>query len=398
MKKTYLLTPGPTPVPERVLARLGAPLLHHRTTEFQKLFQEIRDHLKLLFQTKNEVLVLATTGTGAMDASVCNLFSAGEEVITINAGKFGERWTQIAKAYGLHPHELSLERGKSLDLKQLENWVSQHSNAKGILFQASETATGLKLPSREIAKIAKKFGMLSICDAITACGVFELPMDEFEIDVLITGGQKALMVPPGIACIALSPKAWDFAKKSNLPKYYLDLKKELKAHLKNQTAWTPATGLLQGLHESLKMLFETGLTAVYQNNAILAAATRAGVQAMQLKLVSADSPSEAVTAVWLPDSISNEPGQAPSLGKKLIRLMADRYGVYVIGGQDELEGRIVRLSHFGYVSIFDITTALAALEMALAELGAQETNQKIGTGPAAALNKFYELQNRTNNQ
>lgn len=401
MKKISLLTPGPTPVPERVLARLGSPLLHHRTPEFETLFEEVRIGLKKLYQTKNEVLVLACTGTGAMDAAVSNLFSKGDLVITINAGKFGERWAQISKHYGLQFAEWKMERGQALELDRFENFVKNQSGAKAILFQASETSTGLKLPTKAICSIAQKYNLLSVCDAITACGVFDLPMDSWGIDVLITGGQKALMIPPGLACIALSDKAWAASETSNLPKYYFDLRREKKAHLKNQSAWTPATGLIMGLHESLKMIFENGLESLYAQNSALAQATRAGIQAMGLRFLAESAPSEAVTAAVLPRELVEDFAEQ-KLGKKIIRTMAEEYGVFVIGGQDELEGKIIRFSHFGYVSIFDITTALAAFEMALAKnlkrlqdagFSPKSFQQpKIGSGPAAALQVFSELQ------
>lgn len=376
MKKTYLLTPGPTPIPERVSAVFAQPIIHHRTPTFEKLFSEVRERLKRLFQTKEEVLMIASTGTGTMDAAVSNLFSPGEKVITINGGKFGERWTKIAKAYGLNPVEITLPRGMAVTPLELEKICAANTDAVAVLFQASETSTGVLMPVKEIVGIAKKFKMLSVCDAITALGVLSLPMDSWGIDVLITGSQKAMMLPPGLAFIALSTDAWKKSANAKLPRFYFDLAKEKAAHLKNQTAWTPATSLIQGLAESLKMMEEEGFERSYRRHEVLAEATRAAVAALGLEPLS-KSPSPAVTAVKVPSTISE--------GKKIPKLMREKWGVTITGGQDELEGKIFRLSHFGYCSMFDITTGISALELVLSELGHPV---KMGAGVGATLEVF----------
>ncbi|MGZ3697439.1 MAG: pyridoxal-phosphate-dependent aminotransferase family protein, partial [Bdellovibrionota bacterium] len=292
-------------------------------------------------------------------------------------GKFGERWTKIAKAYGLNAVELKVEMGDSIEAKAVEEAVKANPTARGILFQASETSTGAKMPTQEICKIARTAGMISICDAITACGVFDLPMDEWGIDVLITGSQKAMMLPPGLAMIALSDRAWAMTESSDLPKFYFDLGKERKAHLKNQTAWTPAISLIQGLRESLRLIREEGLHNVFKRHELLAKATRNGIQALGLEMLAKKSPSTAVTAVRLPASIKD--------GKALPKLMRDKWGVTIVGGQDELEGKIIRLSHFGYCDKFDITTAISALELSLNELGHKV---EFGKGVGAVLRTF----------
>jgi aspartate aminotransferase-like enzyme len=374
MKKTYLLTPGPTPVPEAIHAAFAKPLIHHRTPEFQSLFQEVRDGLKYLFQTKNEVLTLATSGTGAMDAAVCNLFRKGDTVITVNGGKFGARWSKICEVYGVKAVDIFVERGRSVTLQQIEQAYASAPSARAILFQASETATGALMPTEQIVRFARSKNLLSICDAITACGVFNLPMDEWGIDVLITGSQKALMIPPGLAFIALSPRAWEFAEQSDLPKFYLDLRKELKAQVKNQSAWSPATSLIQGLHVALQMIQAETLPKIFARHELLARATRAGVEALGLEILAKDAPSTAVTSVWVPSQITE--------GKQIVKRMRDRWGVTIAGGQDELEGKIFRLSHFGYCGPFDITTGLSCLELVLSELGYPV---EFGRGVGAAL-------------
>ena len=379
MKKTYLLTPGPTPLPESVVSVFARPIIHHRTPMFQTLFEDVKAGLKYLYQTKQDVMILAATGTGAMDAAVSNIFKKGDKVITINGGKFGERWTKISKAYGLNPVEIKLEPGDAVEPKQLEEVVRANPDAKGILFQASETSTGVKMPTQEICRIAKSSDMLSICDAITACGVFDLPMDEWGIDVVITGSQKALMIPPGLSFIALSDRAWAASERGDLPRFYFDLGKERKALGKNQTAWTPAISLIQGLQESLRLIKEEGLHNVFKRHELLAKATRNAVAALGLEILAKKSPSTAVTSVKVPASIKD--------GKLIPKTMRDKYGVTIVGGQDELEGKIFRLSHFGYCDKFDITTGISCLELVLNELGHKV---EFGKGVGAVLRTFAE--------
>jgi len=376
MKKPYLLTPGPTVLPESVVTAFAQPILHHRSPEFEKLFAQVKEDIKYVFQTTKEVLILSSTGTGAMEASITNLFSPGEKVITINAGKFGERWTKLSKVFGLKPVEIMIERGQTLDVKKLEEVVAANKDAKAILFQAHETSTGVVLPTQEIAKIAQKNNMLSLCDAITATGAFNLPMDEWGLDVVISGSQKAMMIPPGLAFLALSDKAWAATETSTIPHFYFDLKKERKAHASNQTAWTPAVSLIQGLKEALRLIHEEGLENRFKRHQMLAKATRAGVKAMGLDLLS-EVPSPSVTAVKIPETLAN--------GKKIPSIMREKYGVTIAGGQDELTGKIIRISHFGYIGEFDITTGLACLELTLNDLGHKV---KFGSGVGAALEVF----------
>lgn len=379
MRKTYLLTPGPTQIPESVSSIFARPIIHHRTPAFQTLFEDVKQNLKYLFQTKQDVLLLTCTGTGAMDAAASNLFKKGDKVITLNAGKFGERWTKIGKAYGLNVVEVKAQNGDAVEPEQLQAVIKINPDARAILFQASETSTGVVLPTEEICKIARAANMITVCDAITACGVFDLPMDAWGIDVLITGSQKALMIPPGLAMIALSDRAWAMAETSDLPHFYFDLSKERKGLAKNQTAWTPAISLIQGLQESLRMIREEGLHNVFKRHELLARATRNAVAAMGLELLSKRHPSNAVTAVLVPAAIKD--------GKQIPKLMRDKYGVTIAGGQDELEGKIFRLSHFGYCDKFDIVTGIACLELVLNELGYKV---EFGKGVGAVLKTFAE--------
>lgn len=377
MKKIYLLTPGPTPIPESVISVFARPVLHHRTPEFETLFQDVRNGLQYVFQTKQDVLLLAATGTGAMEASVTNLFSKGEKVITINGGKFGDRWTKLAKGYGLNAVELLVERGSAVDPGELERLVQKNPDAKGILFQASETSTGVSMPTQKICEIAQRAGMVTVVDAITACGVFDLPMDRWGIDVMLAGSQKAFMIPPGLAFIALSERAWEKNRTSDLPKFYFNLAKEKEAQLKKQTAWTPAVSLIQGLQESLRLIREEGLEKVFKTNELLAKATRNAVEALGLQILAKKAPSAAVTSVLVPRQIEN--------GKLIPKIMREKYGITITGGQDELTGKIFRLSHFGYAGVFDVTTGISCLELVLNELGYP---CEYGKGVGAALKTF----------
>ncbi len=379
MKKMRLLTPGPTTIPEQVLSKFAEPVIHHRTALFEEIFKQLQSQLRWLFQTEQPVLSLACTGTGAMEATVVNLFSPSDEVITVNAGKFGERWTKICKTYGLTVHELMVERGKSVELAALTALLDAHPHVKAVLFQASETSTGALMPVEAIVTHCKKRNVLSVCDGITAVGIFNLPMDRWGIDVLITGSQKALMLPPGLAFIALSERAWKLAEQSQLPKFYFDLKRERKMQDKLQTAWTPAISLIQGAVVALKMLQDRGHEAAFKHHECLAHATRSAAKALGLEFF-ASSPSPVLTTVKVPPQILE--------GKKIVKRMLEKYGVIITGGQDELEGKILRLSHFGYTDIFDVVTGIAALEMALLELGYPV---ELGKGVGAAQKAFQEF-------
>ncbi len=379
MRKKYLLAPGPTPIPETVASVFTQPILHHRTPEFQQIFAEVRTHLKTVFQTQNEVLILSASGTGAMESTLTNLFSRGDQIIVINVGKFGERWTQIAQRYELKVVEVRAAAGQSVDLSELEKVMQTEPRAKAVCFQASETSTGVALPTREICQLTHRMGMLSICDAITACGVSDLPMDAWNIDVMMTGSQKAFMIPPGLAMIALNEKAWKLNQTAQLPRFYFDLAKEKKSQAKNQTAWTPAISLIVGLQASLRLMQEEGLQNIFKRHDLLARATRAAVAALNLELLAKASPSTAVSAVCVPAQIPD--------GKLIPKMMRDQYGVTIAGGQDELEGKIFRLSHFGYCDRFDITVGISALELVLNRLG---HSVPYGTGVGAALQVFAQ--------
>ncbi len=361
MDKKYLFSPGPTMLPPEVLLKMAEPIMHHREPEFERIFGEIREGLKYLFQTKNEVLIFTSSGTGAMEGAVSNILSKGDKALVIRGGKFGERWGEICKAYGIEFVPIDVEWGRAVDPKKIEATLKSDSSIRAVYTQASETSTGVKHPVREIADIVKRYEKtVIVVDAITGIGVFDIPMDKWGIDVLVSGSQKALMLPPGLAFAALSDKAMKFVERSNLPKFYFDFKKELKSAQKNQNSFTPAISLFVGLRESLNLIRKEGLEAVFQRHEKLAAATRAAVKALGLELYAPDSPSNALTAVKVPEGIQ---------GGKLKNLFFEKFGITVAGGQDQAKGKIIRIAHLGYYERLDMVMVISALEMLLKEMG-----------------------------
>jgi len=370
--KNYLIAPGPTPVPPRVLLAMAQPIIHHRTPQFSKLFAEAKHGLQHVFQTEQDVFMLAASGTGAMEGSVTNLFSPGDEVLVVNGGKFGERWLKIASTYGLTVTELKVEWGRSARVEDIRRLLEQRPAICGVLIQASETATGALHPTQEIAALTRARDTLLVVDGITAVGVFDVPMDRWGIDVLLTGSQKALMLPPGLAFVALSERAWRRTQEAKLPRFYFDFTRERDNLGKDTTAWTPAISLITGLRESLAMMLEEGLPRIFARHARMAAATRAAVTALGLQLVAPDAPSPALTSIFVPPGID---------GAKLVAYLRDRMGVTFMGGQDQFKGKIVRIGHLGYTGTFDIVTAIAAFEMALRHFG---YDVRLGRGVGAA--------------
>ncbi len=372
MIKSYLLAPGPTPVPPEVLAAIALPVIHHRTPQFAAVLAEVQEGLRELFGTAGDVLVLTASGTGAMEGSVTNLLSPGDEVLVVNGGKFGERWTKICQAYGVRVREVVVEWGRAVLPEAVAAALDEHPTTRAVFVQASETSTCALHPIPALARLTQKRDTLLVVDGITAVGVLELPMDRLGIDVLITGSQKALMLPPGLALVALSERAWAATERAKLPRFYFDFRKERKGVAERSTAWTPAISLVQGLRVALGMMRAEGWPALYARHDRLARATRAGATALGLRLLAPEAPSPAATAVLLPDGVD---------GGALVRYLRDRMQVTFAGGQDKLKGKIVRLSHLGYVGTFDIVTGLAALELALAHFG---TPVAFGRGVGAA--------------
>ena len=373
MKKTYLLAPGPTPVPETVNLEMAAPMVHHRTPQFSKVFGEAAEDAKYLFQTKQDVLILASTGTGGMESCITNLFSPGDKVLVVNGGKFGERWGKISESYGLEPVWVNVNWGQAVDVNEVKAILDKDKDIRAILTQASETSTTVAHPIEELSKLTRdRDDILLVVDGITGVGVFPLPMDDWGIDAMITGSQKALELPPGLALVALSEKAWKFADQSKCPHFYFDLKKERK-NLGNQTsAYTPAVSLVIGLRAVLKSIKEEGLENVHKRHNRLARATRAAAKALGLQMIAPDSPADSATGVFVPEGID---------GGKIVKSLRDEFGVTLAGGQDQWKGKIIRIAHLGYVDTFDTVIAIAAIEMALKKFG---HSVELGKGVAAA--------------
>jgi aspartate aminotransferase-like enzyme len=361
MEKKYLFSPGPTMLPPAVLLKMAEPIMHHREPEFEKIFAEIREGLKYLFQTKNEVLVFTSSGTGAMEGAVSNILSRGDKALVIRGGKFGERWGEICKAYGIEFIPIDVEWGKAVEPESIRKALESDPAIRAVYSQASETSTGVRHPIREIAEIVKRYeDKVLVVDAITGIGVFDISTDEWGIDIVVSGSQKALMLPPGLAFAALSEKAWKLVERSNLPKYYFDFKKELKSTKKNQSSYTPAISLFVGLRESLNMIRKEGLEALFRRHEKLARATREAVKALGLGLYAPDSPSNAVTAIKIPEGID---------GERLKDLFFERFGITVAEGQDRAKGKIIRIAHLGYYGRLDMVMVISALEMLLKEMG-----------------------------
>ena len=361
MIKQYLLSPGPTPIPNEVALAMAATMIHHRTPQFNKVFDEAREGLKKLFGTKNDVLMLASSGTGAMEAAVANLFSPGDKVLVINGGKFGERWLNISNAFGLNPIEMKVEWGQAVKVADVEKQLKANPDIQGVMIQASETSTTVLHPIKEIAKLTQN-GPLFLVDGVTAVGVVSLPLDEWGLDVLVTGSQKALMLPPGLGFIALSDRAWEKTKKAKLPRFYFDLNLERKNQQKGSGAFTPAVSLIFGARASLEMIQREGIQNVYARHDRLCRATRAAAKAMGLKLLAPDSPSPAATGIYLPAGIDAD---------AVLEYLRDKMNVTLAEGQDQLKGKAIRIAHIGYMGAFDVITAIAALEMALRKFGAE---------------------------
>lgn len=351
---------------------MAETMIHHRTPEFSRVFNEAREGLKTLFQTQNDVLILASSGTGAMEASVANLFSPGDEVVVVNGGKFGERWLRISRAYGLRVVELQVEWGEAVKVAAIEAALDSHPDTKGVLVQASETSTTVLHPIREIAQLTRDTGPLLVVDGVTAVGVLPIPFDQWGIDALLTGSQKALMLPPGLGFIALSDRAWEKTKKTGSSRFYFDLNLERKAQAKGGSAFTPAVSLVFGLRAALGLMQGEGLDRVYARHDRMARATRAAARALGLELLAPTDPSPAATGLYTPEGVDAD---------ELLDYLRERMGVTFAEGQDQLQGRVIRIAHVGYMGVFDVVVAISALEMALRQFGVQVP---LGKGVAAA--------------
>ncbi len=378
MKKYQLMAPGPTPVPSEVLLAMAQPIIHHRTPEYEALFVEVRAGLKRLFQTQADVLPLACSGTGAMEAAVVNTLSAGDTVALVRAGKFGDRWLEMLRAYGVRVVELTAPFGQTVPPERVVEALRANPAITAVFAQHSETSTGVLHDVRGYARATAPTGAILVVDAVSSLGIADLPMDAWGVDVVVSGSQKGLMLPPGLGFCALGDKAWAKRATSTLPKFYFDLAAERKCVVKNEAHFTPAVSIVVGLRTVLQMLEREGLANVFRRHDRLARATRAGVEALGLELFCKATPSPAVTAVVAPKGVDSE---------QIVARYSEAHNITIAGGQGEMKGQLFRLGHMGYAAEFDVIVALAALEQVLADLG-QPVD--FGAGVRAAQKIFAE--------
>ncbi|TCD47737.1 alanine--glyoxylate aminotransferase family protein [Chlorobium sp. N1] len=376
--KKRLFTPGPTPVPENVMLSMAAPIIHHRNPEFMEILQRVHENLRYLFQTTQPVVVLSCSGTGGMEAAISSLFGKGEKVISVNAGKFGERWGELVRLYTGDCIEESVPWGRAVTPERLKELLREHPDTRGVCLTHSETSTGTASDIQALAAVVREESdALVLVDGITAIGAHEFRFDDWGVDVCITGSQKGLMMPPGLALVAVSERAQDIinAPGRTSQNFYLSLQKALKSHAGDDTPFTPAVSLIIGLDEALTMIREEGIENVWARHESLAAACRAGCTALGMELFSS-SPSFAVTPVWLPEGVE---------WNAFNNALKYSNGITVAAGQDDYKGKIFRISHLGYYDELDMLTIIGALERALREIG---YNFPAGSGVTAVQQAF----------
>lgn len=369
--RDVLLTPGPTPLPPQVREALGRPIIHHRTSQYRALFTRVLAGMQAAMQTKHSVLCVTSSGTGAMEAAVVNLLSPGDETIVVLGGKFAERWQHLCKAYGMAVVTVPVAYGEAADPSQVARALAAHPKAKAVFATLCETSTGVVHDIQAIAAATRASPAVLVVDAISGLLADECRTDEWGIDVVVTGSQKGLMLPPGLAFMSLNDRAWALVDQAKTPRFYADLRLYRKSLADDDTPFTSAVSTVIALEEALKLIAQTGVDGMVQRCARLAQATRAGIEAMGLRGF-AKRPSNGVTAVVVPPGVD---------GKQLTKLMYDRWQVMVAGGQGEMAGQIFRIAHMGYISADDVLAGLAALEQSLMSLGYRAT---AGGGVSAA--------------
>ncbi len=376
IKKQRLLTPGPTPLYPPALHAMMASDIHHRTEDFRNVYKSALADLKEVLGTSHDVLIFAASGTGALDGSVSNFFSRGDKAIVCSAGKFGERWVEIAKAYGLDATVLQAEYGDTVSPERLEAALKATPDVKGVFVQASETSTGAAHDVRRMAEAVRKTAAIFVVDGITGIGTMPLDIDGWGIDILIGGSQKAFMIPPGLAFAAISPKAWKLTETATLPHFYFDFKKEKKNADKGESSWTPATSLILALGEALKYVKQLGMPKLVENAQLLAQATRAAAQELGLELFAPGSPGSSVTSIRAPKGMDSG---------VIVKEFRNRFGAIIANGQGSMKGQIFRIAHLGYFDFADLFAMVAELEIILEANGHPV---KFGSG-VAAVQKIY---------
>lgn len=359
MKKHYLLTPGPTPIPPQIALKEALPILHHRTSEFGAIFQEAADGLKYVYQTKNDVLIMASSGTGAMESAIVNLLSPGDDALVATCGNFGDRWGKLMEAYGIKPIMVSAEWGKIINPADIEKALKANPKIKAVYTTFTETSTGVANDIAAIGKIVGATSAVLVIDAISGLAGQEFRTDEWQADVVVSGSQKGLMLAPGLAFVSVSEKAWKVVETAKLPRFYWDWRKMRKSLATKETPFTPAVTLIVTLAEACKMIKEEGIENVWKETRLLARAARAGMKAMGLELFG-DSPCDVLTSAKVPAGID---------GGKIVKMLREEFGVSIAGGQGALKGKIIRFAHMGYIQKPDLFVGFACLEMVLTKLG-----------------------------
>jgi aspartate aminotransferase-like enzyme len=359
--RRYLFTPGPTPVPPEVLAALAEPVLHHRARDYREIYERCLGRLREVYRTQNDVLMFTTSGTGAFESAVANLTTPGERQLVLSAGNFGERWAGMVKAFGAELVHVRLDWGETPEPDDLRSALAG-GDVRVVYLTHSETSTGVVCDVQALAAVAKDAGALVVVDAVSSLGAVPLETDAWDIDAVVSGSQKALMCPPGVAFVSVSPGALEAAARATAPRFVLDWERTRKAQAKLDAPFTPAVSIVRALDVALGLLLDEGLQAAFDRHARLGRACREGAKAMGLELFSPDEERSAVvTAIRAPDGID---------ATEVVSTLRDRFGITIANGQGELKGKILRIGHIGWFDVFDITTALAALELVLADAGA----------------------------
>jgi serine---pyruvate transaminase len=375
--KRYLFTPGPTPVPPEVLEAMSRPMIHHRSSDFRAIFGRCLDRLAEVYRTAGEVLVYTASGTGGMESAISNLTRPGDRVVVVSAGHFGERWVEMTRNFGCDVAVLAYAWGESPTAEDLAARLRELGGAKAVFVTHSETSTGVVADVQALAAAAKEAASLVVVDAVSSLGAVPLETDGWGLDAVISGSQKALMTPPGLATVSVSGDAWSAVEPSAPSRYYFDWTQTRERQKQFDPAFTPAVSILAGLDVALGLLLQEGLEQAFERHARLGRACRAGVKAMGLELFSPDDDRSAVvTAINAPDGIDSS---------ELVQTLRDRQGIVLAPGQGPLKGRVFRIGHIGFYDVFDITTALAGVELVLAELGAEIER---GLAVTAALEAF----------
>ncbi len=362
-EKRYLLTPGPTPVPPEVLAALAQPVIHHRERDYREIYERCLARLREVYRTEHDVLMFTTSGTGAFESAVANLTSPGDRQLVLSAGNFGERWAGMVQAFGADLVHVRLDWGETPEPEDLRSALEEAGDVRVVYLTHSETSTGVVCDVQALTAVAKEAGALVVVDGVSSLGAVPLETDAWGIDVVVSGSQKALMCPPGVAFATVSPAAREAASQATATRYVLDWERTRKAQAKLDAPFTPAISIVRALDVALGLLLEEGLEAAFDRHARLGRACREGAKAMGLELFSPDEERSAVvTAIRTPDGVD---------ATEIVAALRDRFGITIANGQADLKGKIFRIGHIGWFDVFDITTALAAVELALADAGAE---------------------------